>query len=80
MGQEVGKVYGDGMEERVKGRVGQLEKEAAREIAKRWFHDAEEQAVTDLVDMIVKVVPGSHRQEAVDVTAFREINKKQAGM
>ena len=53
-------IYMDGMAQAFKTTVGQLGDEAAREIAKRWFRDAEEQTVTDLADMIVKMVPAPH--------------------
>ena len=60
---EVVHVYMDGMAEAFKMTMGQLDDEASRKIAGRWFRDMEEQAVTDLVDMIVKMVPAPHGAE-----------------
>lgn len=82
---EVVHVYEDGMAQAFKMVVEQLDDEAAREIAKRWFRDAEEQAVTDLTDMITKVVPGPHgaklavRIAGTAADLLRQVDSNAAG-
>ena len=55
---EVVHVYMDGMSDAFRMAIQQLDNDAAQKIGERWFSDAEEQAVTDLTDMVARVVPG----------------------